>query len=419
MSYKVHNHCRACGLGKPAIPTLKVSTAAGPSDKAQSLVEVLDLGVSPLANDFKADCEEREGWYPLKLMFCPRCTLAQLSVVVDPEIIYSKNYPYVTSHSATMKEHFSQLTGDLTQECRKGTVVEIGSNDGTFLEYLKHGFISVFGVEPAKNLAAVANLNGIPTRNEFFCDRTAREMNLEGITPDLIVARHVFCHIDNWQETIHALGVICGKETVIAIEVPYLGNTITNCEWDQIYHEHLSYMTIKAMRFALEGSVLHIHGVKHYPIHGGAIVILLRRNDSEVPPQEVPEEKITIENLTAFAGKAEVMALELANKVMHLIEQGKTVVGYGASAKATQWIQACGFTRKHIKFICDETPQKQWKCMPGSDIPVVDPGALTREIPDYAVCFAWNFKSECITKEKVFKEKGGHWLIPVPNLEVL
>ncbi len=417
--YKVHNHCRACGLGRPEIPTLKVSTAAGPSSKPQTLIDILDLGVSPLANDFKGDGEERAGWYPLKLRWCPRCTLAQLSVVVDPQIIYAKHYPYVTSHSATMKDHFIRLTDDLTRECKMGCVVEIGSNDGSFLEHLKYQFIACFGIEPAENLAKIANKNGIITRNEFFNDRVAREMNLEGIIPDLIVARHVFCHIDDWSETIHALGVLCGKETVVAIEVPYLENTIANCEWDQIYHEHLSYMTIKAMRYALEGSMLHIHGVRHYPIHGGAIVIMLRRNDSEAPPQEVPEEKIVLNQMLSFSDKAQVMVMELGNKVRNLVDQGRTVVGYGASAKATQWIQACGFTRKHIKFICDETLQKQWKYMPGSDIPVVDPGALTRELPEYAVCFAWNFFSEIRAREAIFADKGGKWIKPVPQLEIV
>ena len=419
MSYKLLTHCRACGLGRPELSTLKQVTGSNLIDKPKILVEVLNLGVSPLANDFKGDGEERSAWYPLKLMWCPRCTLAQLSVVVDPKIIYAKHYPYVTSHSATMKDHFIRLTDDLVRETNLKTVVEIGSNDGTYLIHLQEQNIEVIGVEPAENLARIATKNGVPTRNEFFNERLARELNLEGIIPSAIVARHVFCHIDDWTDTIHALGVLCGKETVIAIEVPYLVNTIENHEWDQIYHEHLSYMTIKAMKFALEGSMLHIHGVKYYPIHGGAIVIMLRRNDSEVPPQELPQENLKLTDLVAFADKTELMIMELANKVAQINSQGKTVVGYGASAKATQWIHACGFTRKQIKFVCDETLQKQWKYMPGTDIPVVDPGALTRELPDYALCFAWNFKDEVMAKESIFRDKGGHWIIPVPKLEIV
>jgi len=146
---------------------------------------------------------------------------------------------------------------------------------------------------------------------------------------------------------------------------------------------------------------------------------MIRRNDSEVPPQELPPEKLSLTDLVVFADKTELMIMELTNKVIQLISQGKTVVGYGASAKATQWIHACGFTRKQIKFVCDETLQKQWKFMPGTDIPVVDPGALTRELPDYALCFAWNFKDEVMAKESIFRDKGGHWIIPVPKLEIV
>jgi len=132
MSYKLLTHCRACGLGRPELSTLKQVTGSNLIDKPKTLVEVLDLGVSPLANDFKGDGEKREAWFPLKLMWCPRCTLAQLSVVVDPKIIYAKHYPYVTSHSATMKDHFIRLTDDIVRETNLKTVVEIGSNDGTY-----------------------------------------------------------------------------------------------------------------------------------------------------------------------------------------------------------------------------------------------------------------------------------------------
>lgn len=417
--YSIINHCRACGLGRPELSTLKISTAAGPGSAPQKLIEILDLGVSPLANDFCGDGEERSGFAPLKLMWCPRCSLAQLSVVVNPTVLY-KNYPYLTSHGQTMMEHFKLLTEDLLKECKRGSVIEIGSNDGTFLDHcLKQGFSSAIGIEPAENLCKIAKKNGITTRNEFFNERVARELSLEGVTPDLIVARHVFCHIDNWQEAIHALGLICGKETVIAIEVPYLPDTIKKCEWDQIYHEHLSYMTVKAFSHALEGSMLHIHATKKYTIHGGAIVLLLRRNDSESTQCYLEPETLSLEDMRAFSEKAKDLPSELRKTIISLIGDGKSVVGYGASAKATQWIQACGFTRKHIKFVCDETLSKQWKCMPGSDIPVVDSGALTRELPDVAILFAWNFKKECINKEKIFQKNGGKWLIPLPQLEIV
>lgn len=373
----------------------------------------------PLANDFKDSTQRRSGYAPLKLMWCDKCSLAQLSDVVDRNIIY-KNYPYVTSHSDTMQKHFTLLLDDLLKECSLGTVVEIGSNDGTFLKRCEvAGFSTVIGIDPADNLCDVAHKKGVNTINEFFNEKTARELSADGVVADLIIARHVFCHIDDWHEAIHALGVLSSKNTVVAIEVPHFIETVKNVEWDQIYHEHLSYMTVKAMDWALRNSVFHIHDVKHYAIHGGAIVILLRRNDCGIAPKEIPTETLTLDDLLRFSEKRGDMVLDLGCMVDGVVASGKTVVGYGASAKATQWIQQCGFRKGKIKWVCDNTPFKIGKFMPGTNIPIVDPRELSAQTPDYCVCFAWNFFDEIYQKEQMFRERGGKWIIPVPELRVV
>jgi len=415
--YTERTHCRACGLGRPSLSTLKHSTAAGTPITEDKLIEVLDLGLMPLANDFVENGGERSGYAPLKLMWCPRCTLAQLSVVVNPNILY-RNYPYVTSHSATMNDHFGLLVTDLLKECAGKSVVEIGSNDGTLLAHCKlRGFETVLGVEPAENLCAMAAKNGIQTFNQFFNKHSATRIITEIGDPDLVLARHVFCHIDNWRETINALEMICAKNTVIAIEVPYFPDTVAKVEWDQIYHEHLSYLTIRSMDHALKGTSLHIHSVKHYSIHGGAVVVMLKRNDNQIPNVEM--DNVTISDMNLFRGKVKDLIHNLIVTVNELLAQGATVVGYGASAKATQWIKQCGFTRNQIKWVCDSTPDKQYKLMPGSDIPVVDEGALTRDLPDYAINFAWNFQKEIFDKEKVFRKYGGKWIVPVPEVKIV
>lgn len=417
--YRLHTHCRACGLGKPSLETLKISHAAGPEAVDQKLVEVLDLGLMPLANDFCSPDQERAGYAPLKLLWCPRCTLGQLSVVVNPEVIY-RNYPYVTSPSKTMKDHFSSLVSDLKAECETNLVVEIGSNDGTLLEFMQqNGFNKVYGVEPAENLANSALKRGINTVNDFFNSEVAQDIERVVGLPDLIVARHVFCHIDDWVHAIAAIDHVCAKETVVAIEVPYFIDTVKNCEWDQIYHEHLSYMTIKSMEYALKSSHLHISKVLKYPIHGGAIVMLLRRNDTEFAKTPLHAESLQKSDLDVFSSRALDRIAVLKKTIRELVEAGNTVVGYGASAKATQWIQSCGFTRKHIKWICDSTMFKQYKCAPGTDIPIVDEGQLTRDLPDYAVCFAWNYFSEITAKEKIFKAHGGKWINPNADIAVV
>lgn len=417
--YRHHLYCRACGYGRPPLETLKYSTPAGPIKPTEGLIDILDLGPMPMANDFSDMGGDHRGYAPLKLKWCPKCTLAQLSVVVDPEILY-RNYPYVTSHSTTMMAHFELLLEDLLKECKRGTVVEIGSNDGTLLDYCsKVGFETVFGIEPASNLCDLALKRGINTDNNFWNSTTAINLRASMGPPDLIIARHVFCHIDRWDDAIAGLETICGQETVIAIEVPYFIETVKKCEWDQIYHEHLSYMTVEAMRAALRNTSLHISKVTHYSIHGGAVVMMIRSNDSKVKPCSFEDETLSLEDLRAFANKSDSQVSDLSDMVRKLSEDGKTVVGYGASAKATQWIHRCGFTRKQIKWVCDNTPQKLYKLMPGTDIPVVDDGALTRDLPDYAVLFSWNFADEIIGKEQIFRNKGGCWIVPLPEMKVI
>lgn len=369
----------------------------------------------PLANDFCEGNEEREGYAPLKLMWCPRCTLGQLSVVVNPKLLY-KEYSYVTSNSQTMRNHFDTLIRDLKSESECESVLEIGSNDGRLLNHFQElGTKTVLGIEPASNLADIALRNGINTINEFFDQEIAGIVADNPKPPDVIVARHVFCHIDDWQEAIYGLQKLCANGAIAAIEVPYFIDTINTVEFDQIYHEHLSYMTIEAMKHALQGTGMVISNVKHYPIHGGAIVMFIKRGRVHCDWSE----SLTLEDLRAFAHKSHACIADLIRLVHELVADGKIVVGYGASAKATQWINSCGFTRKHLKWVCDSTHQKQWAFMPGTDIPVVDEGALTRDLPDYAICFAWNFADEIIAKEKIFREKGGRWIVPHGEIKIV
>jgi hypothetical protein len=426
--YRLHRHCRACGFGKPEIPTLKESTAAGPkASGASGLIPVLDLGIQPLANDFKTAEADQAGYAPLQVMFCPECTLAQLSVTVDPGVLYH-DYPYVTSPSATMKEHFKtllQIIYDEQQEagldCNALSMLEIGSNDGAFLEFSKASIVQ--GIDPARNLVEAANKRGIPT----ICDVFDNESAVDALTQspkgyDVIVARHVFCHVDDWRAFIKALEPVSKKETLICIEVPYVADLISAGQFDTIYHEHTSYMSVRAMNALLKNSAFFLSGVKRLTVHGGAILLLLRRNDFVNEPSNCVcqwPEAITLESWKSFAMQTQAKIKELSSFVRSLETNGKRVVGYGASAKSTVWISACNFSRKEIAYITDTTAQKMYKLSPGTNIPIVDEGALTRDLPDYAVCWAWNYFPEIFEKEKIFREKGGKWILPHPTLQVI
>jgi novobiocin biosynthesis protein NovU/D-mycarose 3-C-methyltransferase len=404
--YHLHTHCRACGFA--------FHGAGGNRNPTEKLVEVLDLGIQPLANDFCKRGEPHAGYAPLKVLFCPQCSLAQLSVVVDPAVLY-KNYPYVTSPSEMMRAHFKALISDIEQETTGLTVLEIGSNDGRLLNIMQldHGY-SVTGVDPAANLVAIANSNGVPTRIGLFGSLLALTL----CKADVVIARHVFCHVDDWHDFVLGLEAVSHRGTLICIEVPYAGDTLKQCEFDTVYHEHLSYLTIKAVNALLAPTSFRLHKVIRYEIHGGAILLMLRHKDRATPPPGGFTDAITQEDWDRFSERATEQQLALRNQLDTIRILGKRVAALGASAKSTVWINACGFTRKDIAFIADNTPQKQYTFSPGTDIPIVDEGAILRELPDYLVIFCWNFLPEVLEKFKLAREKGVKFIVPVPKMVV-
>lgn len=408
--YKLHKFCRACGYGTPGASGIK---AGAPPQ----LLEAFDLGIQPLANDFASSTQEHAGYAPLKVMFCPNCTLAQLSVTVRPEILY-RCYSYVTSPSAMMKEHFSQLIKDIGSESTGRSVLEIGSNDGKLLAEMKSKGYEVLGVDPAENLAEVARKSGVPTQTGFFGEDLARVLPQS----DVVIARHVFCHVDGWQDFIKGLEAVMPADGIACLEVPYVGDLLQKCEFDTIYHEHLSYLSIRAVQALLDQSRLHLHRIIRYPIHGGALLLVLRKNECQLalhPSVSEFKEDITISDWRLFNAEAKNQIGRLRATVESLLAQGKRVAGLGASAKSTVWINACGFTRKHIGFISDTTMQKQWTMTPGTDIPITDEGAILRELPDYVVMWAWNYREEVLKKFSLARSKGVKFIVPVPKVEIV
>jgi novobiocin biosynthesis protein NovU/D-mycarose 3-C-methyltransferase len=398
--YKLHTICRACGF--------------------ESLLPVVDLGIQPLANDFRTANEDHSGFAPLKVLFCPRCTLAQLSVVVDPKILY-KNYPYVTSTSQTMLDHFHSLYRDLRnlKEGTMGDVLEIGSNDGTLLEFLgMHGGVRwTMGVDPALNLTELSSRKGVPTVCSLWNEKCANHL-AETRKYDTIIARHVFCHVDDWHEFIRALEIVSHKDTLVAIEVPYAKDLLEHRAFDTIYHEHLSYMTCRAMEALLKDTSFCLSDVVHYPVHGGAILMILRKREGTIAWLG-KKEIVSLEDWKQLSGEANSRSINLLNMVDSARHLDRRVCGFGASAKSTVWTRLCGFDKSDLAFICDCTPQKQGKLSPGTDIPIVDEGALLREMPDYAIIFAWNFAEEIIARNQLYLKNGGHFVVPVPEMKVV
>ena len=418
--YKVHSSCRACGYASNSGPG-----GIKAAEVSERLQPVFDLGIQPLANDFTSEGQEQAGYYPLKVMLCPRCGLAQLSVVVRPDMIY-RNYPYVTSPSQTMKDHFAKLAKDIQTETTGTQLLEIGSNDGALLEdFSKRGFHTVLGIDPAQNLCAIADNRGVKSVCNFFSPESAKDI-AEFFRPDVILARHVLCHIPDWKSFIEGIKILSSPDTLTCIEVPYVGDLLARGEFDTIYHEHLSFMSVRAFNALLKDTGLELVRIIRYPIHGGAILMMIRpacsHSQKHISVREFLDEeamKMTAERWKEFSVRAQDQISNLKTYVRDLVQNGKRVAALGASAKSTVWINACGFTRNELSFIADETPQKQWKRSPGSTIPIVDEGAILRDLPDYVIVFCWNFRDEVLRKTARAREKGVKFIFPVPKIEIV
>ena len=403
MSYIEAKKCRAC-LGTDLAP-------------------VFDLGNQPLANNFTKADEPRQGFYPLKILFCRGCGLAQLSAVVDRDTLY-KHYSYVSSSSATMQRHYDRLFKDMESETTGKSIIEIGSNNGGLLQFAKARGFEVLGIDPASNLAKDADEKGITSLCDYFSPRIAHTAHGVIKEPAIILARHVFAHVDDWQEFVEGLEVMAGKDTMICIEVPYAVDLLNRKEFDSVYHEHLSYVTLRPIVKLLANTSFRIHRINRYGIHGGAILLMLRRWDypyaAHLSADEMLAEEAVMEfHWLNFADRAKEKIESLKALVKDLRSQGKVVSAFGASAKATVLINACGWTSKDIAFVTDNSPLKPGRLVPGTDIPVIEEGEMLSMHPNYCVLTAWNYEAEILAKMSKWRERGGKFIIPDKELRIV
>lgn len=405
-------HCRTCG--------------------SRNLTLILDLGKTALANDFlpPVDVKSYHTRLPLRVMLCPDCSLVQLADTVDPEILYS-HYAYVTSTSATMDAHLTQQAEHLLATGHLGAgskVMEIASNTGVFLKKFKEQGCDVLGIEPAGNIADIAIATAIPTRKEFFNATTARQLRTEWGAADLVLGRHVFAHIDDLKDLLAGLEAISHQETLIAFEVPYLADFFEHTEYDTIYHEHLSYISIRSIEALVKDSAFALSRVDHYPIHGGSILFHLRHRSSQAAVHgsvlkalETERQMKLAEPATwaAFAQRVEHIRTGLPALLRQLKAQGKRIIGYGASAKGNTLLNTCGLGTKELDYVIDNTPFKQNKVAPGSWIPIRPPELLLKDQPDYALLLAWNFAPEILRRESEFQKRGGRFILPIPEPKIV
>ena len=398
--------------------------------KGKNLTSYLNLGDMPLANRLitKKDISN-EKRYPLEITFCEDCSFSQLNIIVNPEILF-KNYVYRSSISDTFKHHCEGLSKELNSDIlEKGElIVDIASNDGCLLKSFKEKGNKVLGIDPAINLAEIANKSGIETLPKFWGKDLAKEiLNKYGFAK-IITAFNVFAHVDDVHSFVDGAKTLLANKGYCIIESPHLYNLIKKIEFDTVYHEHLSYLLIKPLNKLMNEHDMRIAKVKKFDIHGGSIRLYIEHmneNDtSDDSTQKIidEEKEAGLYNLDIYMNldrDVKKLKKDLASKLLELKKNGKKIAAFGASAKGNTLLNYCGIGSDIIEYIFDDTPEKQGKITPGVHIPIISGGDIIKKKPDYLLLLAWNFVDEIMQKTKAYREQGGKYIIPVPSLKII
>src|SRR3989344_5150638 len=400
---------------------------------SQRLFKFLNLGQMPIPNGFlkREDLDKLEKKYELSCLYCEDCGLVQLSNMVNPDLMF-KNYVYVPSESKTMMSNFRSLSHQIFSNSKLGNnslVVDIGSNDGSLLSFFKNYGTKVLGVDPAENLAKIAEMKGIPTEIRMFDLKNASLIKKKYGPADVICATNVVAHVNNLHNFFEGISHLLSKNGVFVTEFPYLLELIRGTEFDTIYHEHLSYFSLKPWITLVESYGFEIVNVQKLLIHGGSIRLTHKKEGKRnriaehmVKNMISVEEKYGIyikKTLSAFSYRVDTLKIELMNLLRHLKRKRKKIVGYGAAAKGNILTNYFNIGPKILDYIVDSTPYKQGLFTPGKHIPVYRENRLAIDKPDYALILAWNFADEIIEKEKTFRKLGGKFIIPIPKLRIV
>jgi len=400
------------------IMKIKMCRACG----SQNVEQFLDLKEQPFANALIEKNSSQEKKYPLSLSYCKDCSLVQLDYTADPKELFS-NYFWVTSTSSTAKEYaktfFENARKHMNDDQRY--VLEIASNDGTFLkEFQKNGY-EVLGVDPAQNIAKIANENGIPTKVDFFDKAVAQDIISEKGYPSIVYARNVLPHVANLTGFVEGLETCCSEDNLLVIEVHYSGKILDELHYDSIYHEHLYYFTLSSVIKILEKYDLHAFDVSLSPISGGSVVIYLSKTKKEPTKyfktlfeEEVKKGYNTIEKWKKFAGTVMLHKEKLNAILEDRKNNGKKIIAYGASARSSTLLNYCGIDNRIISKVIDQNKLKQGKLTPGSHLYIVSAEEGLAENPDVILLLAWNFKDEIIDLLKNEYGFKGEIIVPLP-----
>ncbi len=393
----------------------------------------VDLGMSPLCQTHieTHQLNQMEPFFPLRVFVCGQCHLVQLQEYVAPKDIFTE-YAYFSSFSESWLEHCRKYCEMMISKFAlnaSSRVVEIASNDGYLLQFFAKAGVPVLGIEPAKNVAAVARDKGVPTVSEFLGQDTATKIVAEHGKADLVLGNNVLAHVPAINDFVKGMRVLLKDDGLLTMEFPHLVELMRNNQFDTIYHEHFSYLSFTTVEKIFAAHGMRLFDVEKLPTHGGSIRIYgTPTTNAKYPTSErvtaikQEEDAYGISTLAAydrFAQQVQATKRDLLDVLIGLKRQGKKIVGYGAPGKGNTLLNYCGIRQDFLDYTVDRNPYKQGKYTPGTHIPILDPKVIKETRPDYVLILPWNLRDEVMEQNRYIREWGGRFIVPIPKAEII
>ena len=401
--------------------------------QASLTLPLIDLGSAPPSNAYLTEkaLHAVEKYFPLRVLVCTECWLVQTEDYTGADELFSADYAYFSSFSTTWLEHAERYVSDMVKRfdlSAHSHIVEVAANDGYLLQYAKAKGIPCLGVEPTTSTAEAARAKGIEIVEDFFGVKLATELVSQGKQADLTAANNVLAHVPDINDFVAGFSILLKPAGVATFEFPHLLQLVSENQFDTIYHEHYSYLSLTAVKRVFEHNGLSVFDVEELPTHGGSLRVYAQRTDSaihEISPsvtslleKEVSAGMTTSEYHAGFQEKANKVKNDFVSFLIEVNREGKTVAGYGAPAKGNTLLNYAGIRPDLLPYVVDRNPAKQDKFLPGCRIPIFDEAQLKLSQPDYVIILPWNLKAEVVEQLSYIREWGGQFVTAVPMLKV-